>query len=813
VFAVLERGGADARVDTGTVQSAVTHLLADLARDGVAVVIDEWQWLDPETVRVLQHALERPVVARSTPVVIARRADGSADDRGLRPLFPPTSVITVPPLRPASLRSVLRQFVGDSLPATLIEELSGRSAGNPLWAIELAAARLSGDPRRAAPGSVFVAMQQRISSLPTAVRSALELVAVLGRPRLADVVGNAVGVDRPTVDLAVELDVLRLTDDVVVVAHPLLAAASVELLGPDERRRLHARAARLPLGVAQRLEHHDLGEAPGPDEELAEALVDGAVAALKSGGVDTALRLARRSLARTPLSSPWRAARVLTAARAAFGAGRSAKVVTLIGELDPESVALETLDAAMDLLTVSLDRELGQRAVLQRLVALQDGLVVGSRRWSVLEVPRLARAGVQDADVVEQLVALAETMDPDVTPHAVDSAYAWAIAFGLDRGTGLDERLFAAAAEHERTHPAASFTETTQLREAQFPYQCDELQRSRFLLPTLARAAREAGDDHALADALGNAAALEVLAGTVARATELLAEARSVTEVLAHEPSSVQRARGMVAVAAHDRDTLDALVTREFAPTLEQRADLLRHGLLGLDAAHDGEWEQALVHLERALAVAEAHAILEPGRRLWIDVELGRALIHTGQVERAREAARTLGALGERPGRVHARGQARRLLALVRAADGDPVGALPDLDAALADLRAGGFASETLRASAERLRLLVELGRADEARAALPRDAGEAATIGNPRLVAEFDAVAMTLEAADVHLSLTAAEQRVAALVSAGRSNREVATELFVSVRTVETHLARVYRKLDVRTRTQLALRFRDTDS
>ena len=53
--------------------------------------------------------------------------------------------------------------------------------------------------------------------------------------------------------------------------------------------------------------------------------------------------------------------------------------------------------------------------------------------------------------------------------------------------------------------------------------------------------------------------------------------------------------------------------------------------------------------------------------------------------------------------------------------------------------------------------------------------------------------------------SLTTAERNVAALVASGRTNREVAAQLFTTVGTVESHLTRIYRKLAVRSRTELA--------
>jgi DNA-binding NarL/FixJ family response regulator len=87
---------------------------------------------------------------------------------------------------------------------------------------------------------------------------------------------------------------------------------------------------------------------------------------------------------------------------------------------------------------------------------------------------------------------------------------------------------------------------------------------------------------------------------------------------------------------------------------------------------------------------------------------------------------------------------------------------------------------------------------------------GLAEKIGDPRALSTLGDLRGQLDDADGRAALTAAELRVAEAAAAGRTNREIAAALFLSVRTVETHLASVYRKLGLRTRTQLALAFTD---
>jgi len=109
-------------------------------------------------------------------------------------------------------------------------------------------------------------------------------------------------------------------------------------------------------------------------------------------------------------------------------------------------------------------------------------------------------------------------------------------------------------------------------------------------------------------------------------------------------------------------------------------------------------------------------------------------------------------------------------------------------------------------------RSLLVLGRIERrrkarkrSRAALIQARDLAAEIGHRPLLAEIEHELPRVAAARSGTELTATEQRVADLIATGATNRDAAAELFVSVRTVETHVASIYRKLGVRTRAELA--------
>jgi DNA-binding CsgD family transcriptional regulator len=225
---------------------------------------------------------------------------------------------------------------------------------------------------------------------------------------------------------------------------------------------------------------------------------------------------------------------------------------------------------------------------------------------------------------------------------------------------------------------------------------------------------------------------------------------------------------------------------------------------------------RALGFLELSLGEpAAAHAVLEPllarsgighpsaAAAAPDDVE---ALVELGRVDEAETLLAELAAHVERTGRRRRRAAVSRCRALIAAAKGDGAAGITDAEDALA-LCGGGV--EPL----ERARTLLVLGQVrrrakqrGSAREALDAARALFEEIGTPlwaeRARAELRRVGGRRASPD---ELTPSERRIAELVAGGRTNREVAAELFVTVHTVEKALTRVYRKLGVRSRTELA--------
>ena len=224
-----------------------------------------------------------------------------------------------------------------------------------------------------------------------------------------------------------------------------------------------------------------------------------------------------------------------------------------------------------------------------------------------------------------------------------------------------------------------------------------------------------------------------------------------------------------------------------------------------------GDPAAAVRHFERAASYADQRALADPGVRDRLDPLLAEAYVTVGRPDEARRISAWLREVGERLGRRALAGDAHRIDALIQAEAGD-------LDAAAESARAAVTQHGSSPLRVELARSLLALGRIErrrkarkQARDALIRARELAAQIGHRPLRAQIERELPLVAAAQSGTDLTAAERRVAELVAAGATNRDAAAELFVSVRTVEAHVASIYRKLGVRTRAQLARRLSGT--
>jgi len=763
------------------------------ARDAVVVAIDDLQWLDPDSERVLAFALRR-LVDEPVLALLARRPAAG------RPLGLTAERVALAPLDPTGLHELLAGSLGLTLARPLLLRVHEACGGNPLYALELgrALAVAGGELHADAPLPVSDTLQDvldaRLAGVSASAREALAVTAALAQPARAIVDEVSAG----GAGEAVAAGLLETRGERLRLAHPLYGSAATARLDAARRRDLHRRLAALVDEPEARAVHLALG-ADGPDPDAAEAVAAAARGAAARGAAGAALQLAEHALRLGPRDA---SAFALEASDFAFTAGDTRRARELLAGADARVraealVRLATLatydgtvpearDAARSALVEAPADDTSLRAVIHRRLALAHLLMaeLGDAEEHTRTAIQLAEG---DARVQAQAnlacvlalqgrpveAGLERALDPEATLALAsidDAPGAIAGLLHMYRGE-LDEARARLLAQLERVRARGG----------------DPL--STGLLFAVAELESRAGR---FADALGYArrglAASEQTGQATERSVLLFTEALA----LAHRGEA-----GPAREAALEGLAIAERAEHRFAQAQNRWA-------LGLAELSLGHAAEALAALEPAVTMMRER-VGEPAV-VPVLVEAIEATAALGDVAAARALVGELEASARWPW-LHA--AALRCRGLVSAAAGDTETALAQLGEALAAARALGRPFDVARTQ-------LELGavqrRARQWRAA--REALDEAERGFADLGAQGWPERARAEAARVggrrsadRDELTESERQIAELAAGGRSNREIAGELFVSARTVEAALTRAYRKLGVRSRTELARR------
>jgi DNA-binding CsgD family transcriptional regulator len=243
---------------------------------------------------------------------------------------------------------------------------------------------------------------------------------------------------------------------------------------------------------------------------------------------------------------------------------------------------------------------------------------------------------------------------------------------------------------------------------------------------------------------------------------------------------------------------------REWSLGRDERPCLARaRWVLGLVALFEGDAEQAARELIPAADLLEEMGYRHPGA-FPVLPDAVQALAGSGDLATARALLDRLDEQAAAIGMPWVMGLADRARGVLVAAEGDPEGALPPLQSAAERFEQTGHGPDLARTLFARGRALVRAGHrtlaADALLDARDRFAAMGAALWAARAAVELERVAPGRSTGQ----LTATERRVAALVAEGMKNRQIAQALFVSVATVEAHLTRMYRKLDIASRSEL---------
>jgi DNA-binding NarL/FixJ family response regulator len=818
VALLVEEPSSERPTEPRTVAVAFLNALRALAQGSpLLVAVDDVQWLDLASAVVLAYATRR---LREEPIalLLARRLEGAGRlplELDRMPAERQLIRVAVSPLTLGAVHRLLHTRIGMSFPRPTLRRLHAVSGGNPFYALELARAlerqggRLEPGAELPLSGDLSALLRARLAPLPHETLEALLAAAALATPTVGLLVAAGGGEVRTVLESAVDAGVIEVPDDRIRFTHPLLAAAVYAQADARRRRECHRRLAEVVADAEERARHLALA-VEAPDLAVAAALEEAALGAFARGAIESAAALGEQALRFTPgaqLEALQR--RRMAVAGYLARAGAKARARRLIEEAwDAAEPGPERARVAFVIAWLGLGT-LEQRAAALRtaLADAADDVQLLARIHAVLaSLPFPVLPPEETAAHATVGFELAEKVGEPGTWVVAAMATLW---IDLLRGHGLDRERLERALALESS--AARFTDPIVVRffAAFAAYANGDLARARTMLERIETEDRERGDT-GVASTLALLADVELDAGHWTRAealaTESLelaldaedgfqeADARRVLVRLAALRGDADRARRLAEEAIRVADAVAAADCRS-----RIRATV---GMLELSL---GDGFAAAALLDEAVSFAERARVGEPGL-LWFVPERVEAAVAVGALDEAERMLAPFESSARQLERTAAEATALRARALIESARGDLERAVSTTEEALALHERSPQPFDCARTLLVRGSLLRRLRRRRDARETLERAVSEfeqlGAAIWSVRARDELARIGGRVPSAG---ELTPSERRIAELVAEGKTNREVAAILVVADRTVESALTQIYRKLDVRSRTQLA--------
>jgi DNA-binding CsgD family transcriptional regulator len=786
---------------------AVLSLLADAAEEQPLIcVVDDTQWLDRVSVQTLAFVARR-LLAERVGLVFALRESG--DDHELEGL----PEIVIEGLAAAEARRLLDATVPGSLDPSVRDWILGEAGGNPLALLELPRERTT----IAVPGGFGLPLETPLTSrieqgfvrqlepFPAGTRRLLLLAA-------AEPVGDVTLLWRAAERLGIGSEVAAPAEAAGLVEigarvrfrHPLLRSAAYRAASAPERREVHKALADATDARVDpdRRAWHRARAAARPDEAVAGELERSAGRAQARGGLSAAAAFLQRAAELTP-DPAMRVERSLAAAQAKLDVADAASASDLLAaaELGPadelQRARLRRLDAQivfasqrggdapsllleaarrLDPLDAAMARETYLAAIVAAMFAGRLG--TGPDEREVAEVARASNR-VPGQGAADRLLDALVTRFTEGYAASVAPLSRALRAFGEPDGGGEDRRWLWLAC-----------------RLAQDLWD-DELWH---LLATCGvRVARETGALNLLPNALNYLAALNVHSGALTTAATLVDEVDSITQATGLPP--LRYGAVMLVAARGDQAQAQALLERGRRDATERGEGSAIGGAWWTAALlynEHGQYDEALAAARRA---CEHEDVMFYGRAL---VEL----IEAGVRSRGRpdEAAAALDRLSERTrasGTQWALGIEARCRALLSDDESlyqESVERLARSRATVELARSRLLYGEWLRRENRRIDAREQLRTAHELFSRMGAEAF--ADRARRELSATGETVRKrTVETVD---ELTTQEAQVARLAAQGRTNPEIGALLFISPRTVEYHLHKVFPKLGISSRREL---------
>ena len=811
--ALLRRSAAEPSPDPRAVFAALRTILGLLAEDAPTLVaVDDLQWLDGPSARALAFTGRRLDGTRVGLLTSARVDSG----RSALTWLERSELFRLEPLTAAALHELVKRRLDWSMPRPTLLRLHSACGGNAFFALELARVLDDAgrpDPRDAWPISddLRLLVDRRLRALPEAVRDSLLRAAAVSQPR-TDLF------DPAALRTAEQVGIVTVeAGDRIRFSHPLYASAIYAAAPSAARLELHAQLAVDEDDHEERARHLALATGE-PDERVAAELDRAAAGARNRGAPDIAAELEERALELTPPVH-----RAAAHGRALAAAG-----------LHLHAGALDRVDALLSSLLADAD-EPAVRAPALRMLAF-----IRFRQESLDEAGRLLHTAAEVAGDDSELRAPIEldltfgafsvSLDHEIgRPHAeaalehaertsnralLSHALAGRAIAGFLLGEGVDEARLARALELESLDDEAALEVRPTLVAGFLAFYTGDFDRARAYLYPLRTRLLERGEDTDLTLLSITLAWLECSAGDMPAARALADEGLQAAALGGAMPAHALALSSLLdayeGAEAQCRARVEAALTRmgdaEFCLVIQWTSAAL--GLLELSLGNTAAAHNALRALADFFADREC---VEPSHLLSLPDEI-EAVVELGELERAERLTDLLAGSGRAFDRPWALATSERCRALLLAAHGDLVGAHSAVERAI---DAHGRMSMPL----ELARTLIVKGQVERRakRRAAARESLEHALDVCERIGARLWAERARDELGRLGRrrepdDLTATEERVAELAASGLTNREVAAAAFVSQKTVEANLSRIYRKLGIRSRAELGLRLAERE-
>jgi DNA-binding CsgD family transcriptional regulator len=826
--ALLREEAGEGDLEPRAVGTGLTALLTAMVKTGpLLLAVDDAQWLDPASARTLAFALRRLgsepvrlVAAVRIEALTWQRPGRAQRERASSPPAPRAGAfavieasldgqvltrLPVGPLSVASTHRVFQQVLGASFPRPVLVRIHQAAGGNPFYALEMAreirrvGVPLPGRPLPI-PGNLSDLSLLRLRRLPRATRDVLVEISAMPSASASDLDLAALAPAERAGIVAVR------PGGRVEFGHPLFASALYSSLPEAARRGLHHRLAQRAAGLEERARHLALAAA-GPDEATAAELDGAAAAASARGAADVAVELKELACRLTPADDQSaRLRRSIELAERRYFAGDPSgarrELERWLGTLPPGD------DRARVLLELGSIRSVQGRGDAGRELMMQ---ALGEVRTAGMRARIHARIA-SEADDSDMGVTHAEAALALLDEHDDPQLYSFALhnvaLFKLYSGRGADH---AAIEKGMRLQRAAAAWEMSSVP-AMWARNLDDFATARTRFEDLLRVFREQGDEATISALLTHLARLEAMTGHIDRARDLAEEALGLAGQTEQDLYLTMALCVKAHVCAYAGELAQArALIEEMMRRLGDHPDIILEGMarmvLGAAALAAGDLAEADRELSRSDEIEELMHHREPATNRF-QADHAEAVIGLGDLARAERLVQRLEARAQVLPRPWINAVSARCRGLLNAAAGD-------LGAALAGYQRALAAHETLDMPIELGRTLLALGRLHRR-----RNERQRAQESLEQAAAVFDSCGArawgAITANELRRArgrrgrgaqLSATERQICELAVAGLRNSEIAARLFLSIKTVEANLSQAYRKLGVRSRTQLAAR------